>query len=48
MLNLVRLLANRATEIVGRVDAATSELAAQVGLRTGRVRLAAANGAKAS
>lgn len=35
------LLANRATEIVGRVDAATSELAAQVGLRTGRVRLAA-------
>jgi DNA-binding transcriptional LysR family regulator len=26
------LLANRATEIVGRVDAATSELAAQVGL----------------
>ncbi|MGP3960328.1 LysR family transcriptional regulator [Nonomuraea sp. 3N208] len=36
-----RLLANRATEIVGRVDAATNELAAQVGLRTGRVRLAA-------
>jgi len=36
-----QLLANRATEIVGRVDAATSELAAQVGLRTGRVRLAA-------
>ncbi|GAA2125226.1 LysR family transcriptional regulator [Streptomyces synnematoformans] len=35
------LLARRATEIVGRVDAATSELAAQVGLRTGRVRLAA-------
>ena len=35
------LLANRATEIVGRVDAATNELAAQVGLRTGRVRLAA-------
>jgi DNA-binding transcriptional LysR family regulator len=35
------LLANRATEIVGRVDAATSELATQVGLRTGRVRLAA-------
>ena len=34
------LLANRATEIVGRVDAATSELATQVGLRTGRVRLA--------
>lgn len=35
------LLANRATEIVGRVDAATIELTAQVGLRTGRVRLAA-------
>src|SRR5262245_13976595 len=36
-----RLLANRATEIVGRVDAATNELAAQVGLQSGRVRLAA-------
>src|SRR5918992_3409960 len=36
-----RLLANRATEIVGRVDAATNELAAQVGLQAGRVRLAA-------
>jgi DNA-binding transcriptional LysR family regulator len=36
-----QLLANRATEIVGRVDAATSELAAQVGLQAGRVRLAA-------
>jgi DNA-binding transcriptional LysR family regulator len=36
-----RLLANRATEILGRVDAATNELAAQVGLRAGRVRLAA-------
>jgi DNA-binding transcriptional LysR family regulator len=35
------LLALRATEIVGRVDAAATELAAQVGLRTGRVRLAA-------
>ncbi|AUH42243.1 LysR family transcriptional regulator [Streptomyces sp. CMB-StM0423] len=35
------LLARRATEIVGRVDAATSELTAQLGLRTGRVRLAA-------
>jgi DNA-binding transcriptional LysR family regulator len=34
-------LANRATEIVGRVDAATKELAAQVGLQAGRVRLAA-------
>lgn len=36
-----RLLAHRAAEIVGRVDAATSELAAQVGLHSGRVRLAA-------
>ncbi|GAA2206692.1 LysR family transcriptional regulator [Nonomuraea monospora] len=36
-----RLLSLRATEIMGRVDAATNELAAQVGLRTGRVRLAA-------
>jgi DNA-binding transcriptional LysR family regulator len=36
-----QLLANRATEILGRVDAATMELAAQVGLQTGRVRLAA-------
>lgn len=36
-----RLLANRATEIVGRVDAATRELAAQVGLQSGRIRLAA-------
>lgn len=36
-----QLLANRATEIVGRVAAATRELAAQVGLQSGRVRLAA-------
>ena len=36
-----RLLAHRAAEIVGRVDAATQELAAQVGLQAGRVRLAA-------
>jgi hypothetical protein len=36
-----RLLVNRAAEIVGRVDAATNELAAQVGLQAGRVRLAA-------
>lgn len=36
-----QLLASRATEIVGRVDAATSELAAHVGLQAGRVRLAA-------
>lgn len=36
-----QLLANRAAEIVGRVDAATNELAAQVGLQAGLVRLAA-------
>jgi DNA-binding transcriptional LysR family regulator len=36
-----RLLAHRAAEIVGRVDAASTELAAQAGLRAGRVRLAA-------
>lgn len=36
-----QLLANRAAEIVGRVDAATKELEAQVGLQAGRVRLAA-------
>lgn len=36
-----RLLAHRAAEIVGRVDAASSELAARVGLHAGRVRLAA-------
>jgi len=36
-----QLLANRAVEIIGRVDAATHELAAQVGLQTGRVRLGA-------
>ncbi|MFC4122824.1 LysR family transcriptional regulator [Nonomuraea zeae] len=36
-----RLLAIRAAEIVGRVDAATNELAAQVGLQSGQVRLAA-------
>jgi DNA-binding transcriptional LysR family regulator len=36
-----QLLANRAAEIVGRVDAAAIELASQVDLRAGRVRLAA-------
>lgn len=36
-----RLLAHRAAEILGRVEAATTELAAQVGLQAGRVRLAA-------
>ena len=35
------LLANRAAEIVGRVDSASLELAAHVGLQAGRVRLAA-------
>jgi DNA-binding transcriptional LysR family regulator len=34
------LLAGRAAEILGRVNAASVELAAQVGLRAGRVRLA--------
>lgn len=33
-------LARRASEIVGRVDAAAAELSAMVGLRTGRVRVA--------
>src|SRR5690348_16262420 len=36
-----RLLAGWAAEIVGRVESATTELAAQVGLQTCRVRLAA-------
>src|SRR3954462_5162027 len=36
-----RMLANRAAEIMGRVEAASSELAAQVDLKAGRVRLAA-------
>jgi DNA-binding transcriptional LysR family regulator len=35
-----RLLADRATEIVGRVEAASNELAAQIGLKSGHVRLA--------
>jgi DNA-binding transcriptional LysR family regulator len=35
-----QLLAARAAEIIGRIDAAHAELAAHVGLRTGRVRLA--------
>ena len=34
------LLAHRASEIVGRVESASNELAAQVGLEAGRVRLA--------
>lgn len=36
-----QLLANRAAEIIGRIDAADNELAAHVGLTSGRVRLAA-------
>ncbi len=36
-----RLLAERAEEIIGRLDAAEAELAAHVGLRESRVRLAA-------
>jgi molybdate transport repressor ModE-like protein len=36
-----RLLADRAAEIVGRIEAADAELAAHVGLTAGRVRLAA-------
>jgi DNA-binding transcriptional LysR family regulator len=35
-----QLLADRAAEIVGRIDAADAELAAHVGLTSGRVRLA--------
>jgi DNA-binding transcriptional LysR family regulator len=34
------MLARRATEIIGRVDAAAAELSTMVGLQTGRVRLA--------
>src|SRR4029450_4831717 len=34
------LLADRAAEIIGRIDAADAELAAHVGLSAGRVRLA--------
>ena len=36
-----RLLADRAAEVLGRLDAAENELAVHVGLRRGRVRLAA-------
>ncbi|MFC7386275.1 LysR family transcriptional regulator [Sphaerisporangium rhizosphaerae] len=35
------ILADRAAEIIGRLDSASAELAAHVGLRAGRVRLAA-------
>src|SRR3990170_2296229 len=36
-----QLLADRAAEIIGRIDAAGAELSAHVGLTAGRVRLAA-------
>jgi DNA-binding transcriptional LysR family regulator len=36
-----RLLAERATEVIGRLDAAENELAVYTGLRAGRLRLAA-------
>src|ERR671910_1910415 len=36
-----QLLADRAAEILGRIDAAGAELSAHVGLTAGRVRLAA-------
>ena len=36
----VQLLADRAAEIIGRIDAADAELSAHVGLTAGRVRLA--------
>src|SRR3954453_12621230 len=35
-----QLLADRAAEIIGRIDAADAELSAHVGLSAGRVRLA--------
>src|SRR6266508_6576107 len=35
-----RMLAQRAAEIIGRVDAADAELSAHVGLNAGKVRLA--------
>jgi DNA-binding transcriptional LysR family regulator len=43
-----RLLADRAAEIIGRVDAANAELAALVGLHAGRVRLAGFNSVMSS
>src|SRR5258708_24805497 len=36
-----QLLADRAAEIIGRIDAAGAELSAHVGLTAGRVRMAA-------
>jgi DNA-binding transcriptional LysR family regulator len=43
-----RLLADRAAEIIGRVDSATTELSALVGLNAGRVRLAGFNSVMSS
>jgi DNA-binding transcriptional LysR family regulator len=43
-----RLLADRAAEIIGRVDSATAELSALVGLNAGRVRLAGFNSVMSS
>jgi DNA-binding transcriptional LysR family regulator len=43
-----RLLAERAAEIVGRVDSATAELSTLVGLNAGRVRLAGFNSVMSS
>jgi DNA-binding transcriptional LysR family regulator len=43
-----QLLADRAAEIIGRIDAADAELSAHVGLSAGRVRLAGFSSAVAS
>jgi DNA-binding transcriptional LysR family regulator len=43
-----RLLADRAAEIIGRVDSATAELSNLVGLHAGRVRLAGFNSVMSS
>jgi DNA-binding transcriptional LysR family regulator len=43
-----QLLADRAAEIIGRIDAADAELSAHVGLTAGRVRLAGFSSALAS
>src|SRR6188474_3771328 len=43
-----RLLADRAAEIIGRVDSATAELDTLVGLNAGRVRLAGFNSVMSS
>jgi DNA-binding transcriptional LysR family regulator len=43
-----RLLAERAAEIIGRVESATTELAELVGLNSGRVRLAGFNSVMSS